>query len=333
MRSNKSLSAILMTVLLLLGSLMVLNSTEGGPSRDYNPHIWSGEVTPSIGDVNTTFNFTLNYRDGQNNTPTSVLVAVDGFFYNMTSENETLLNISIAEKFYYNHTGSFAPGTHEYFFYAVTANGSDRYPSLPYNRTFKVYSSSPNDPELIDPQHHPNRPTSETKINFTIKYRDLDGDAPKNVFLQIFYGTTHNHTYPMNITPGNYSIGVQCYIIGMKLDWGNLLYRFIAENIKGEIVLNPEEGEYNLDIVKDHPPILYNNTIYPPHPDQDEVINFSVNYSDFENDPPLFVVLEIYDSDMGFFKSFEMVQSQGYNYHYRCVIYGKYNIDGRSVFL
>lgn len=317
MRSTTMYQVLLLTAILFLSSLIIPIDTKAGPSRDFNPDIWSGKVTPSIGDVNTTFNFTLNYRDGQNNTPTSVLVAVDGFFYNMTSENETLLNISIAEKFYYNHTGSFAPGTHEYFFYAATANGSDRYPPPPNNRTFKVYVSSPNDPELSDPQTHPYRPTTDTGVNFSIKYRDLDGDAPRNVVVEIYDGFNMD-TYGMNYSSGNYTNGVSCSLIGLKLDEGNYSYRFHAVNVRNETVYNPPSGHYSLyiapNVTVDHPPVLYNNSRYPAEPKESEKVYFFVNYKDADNDAPISIWVEIKDYNRSFSKNIDMTKHQNYSY-------------------
>ncbi len=344
MRSSKSLSAILMTVLLLLGSLIVLNSTEAGPSRDYNSYIWDGKVTPTTGEVNTTFNFTLSYRDDLNNTPNGILVAVDGFFYNMTSENETLLHIRTGETFFFNHTGSIAPGTHEFYFNAYTVNGTRRYPSSS-NLTFFLNGSVSNDPELIDPQYHPDRPTAETGVNFTVKYRDLDGDAPEHVVVEIYDGY-NIETYGMNISSGNYTTGVWCSIIRLKLDEGNYSYRYFAMNFKNETVYNPSSGYYHLYIASpepiDHPPILYNNSIYPSHPDEDETIYFSVNYRDIDNDAPLGIAVYIFDSEKSYYKSLslETYQSYSYNigltyttnttlpsgtYYYRYMAYNTYN--------
>jgi hypothetical protein len=176
-------------------------------------------------------------------------------------------------------------------------------------------------PELLDFEYFPKNPTSETGVNLTITYKDLDGDPPESVYVHFDDGPDDfDEYYSMNVSSGNYSQGVTCYIIGLKLAVGNYKFKFHAINYLNETVSYPESpgGRFVFKIAPpdpiDHPPVLYNHSIYPSDPQNGDHVHFYVNYRDADNDAPGGVYLQIHDYNRSFSKNLAMYSYQNYSY-------------------
>lgn len=314
-------SALFLTTILLLSAASGLLSADKGQTRSSVPLVLHGKVYPDHGGTNTNFNFTVDYVDYDGDIPLYVQVCIDGNTYNMTSTNKTLDNIENGEEFYFNSITSFSKGNHTFSFNTESIDGSFRTPRVG-NYSFEVKDpADPYYPELLDFEYFPKNPTSETGVNLTITYKDLDGDPPESVYVHFDDGPDDfDESYSMNVSSGNYSQGVTCYVIGLKLAVGNYKFKFHATNYLNETVSYPEStgGRFVFYIAppesKDHPPVLYNNSRYPAEPKESEKVYFFVNYKDADNDAPISIWVEIKDYNRSFSKNIDMTKHQNYSY-------------------
>lgn len=109
--------------------LITVNDGEGGSdSNSFNitvdtaivntqPVLTSGQISPTTGDTDTSFTFTVHYQDADGDAPESVNVMIDGEMHEMALESGDSSDGT------YSYTTKLSEGTHSYYF---TANdGTD----------------------------------------------------------------------------------------------------------------------------------------------------------------------------------------------------------------
>ncbi len=120
-------------------------------------------------------------------------------------------------------------------------------------------------------------------FNFTVYYIDTDGDAP-------FYANVTidqiGHAMSNSYGSTNYTRGVN-YHYNTTLTAGTHSYSFWFYNNKGEEVLDPAAGSYSLTVLSRNEslPTLTNPSFLPVRPVKGTPVNFSVTYTDLDNDP------------------------------------------------
>jgi hypothetical protein len=84
------------------------------------PVLTSGNVSPTLGNPSTNFNFTVNYIDSDGDSPSFISLLLDGTTHDMTAAGSNF----IAGAVYYYNTTILRLGTHSYLFNASDGNYS-----------------------------------------------------------------------------------------------------------------------------------------------------------------------------------------------------------------
>jgi PKD repeat protein len=146
-------------------------------------------------------------------------------------------------------------------------------------------------PVLVNAGVTPSSGNTSTLFNFTVTYKDADGDVPWSVEVYID-GSNHN----MTGIGSNATFGITFYY-ATTLSAGNHSYYFYAMNNLREIAIDPKNTTYALFVSSGsgsgNKPQLLNSQYLPSRPIANQTINFTVWYKDIDNDAPNFVNLEI----------------------------------------
>lgn len=95
---------------------MLVDVTNNAPTLTYD------QVAPSSGYRSTTFNFTVNYTDSDNDPPYYIYVNIDGSNYTMTKVNASDTTYTDGTDYYYTNSG-YSVAVHNYRFY--TSDGAN----------------------------------------------------------------------------------------------------------------------------------------------------------------------------------------------------------------
>ncbi len=212
------------------------------------PTLAGGAVTPSSGTTSTFFNFTVTYADQEGDSPVDYLVYIDGSPHQMTAEGANYVG---GVPYYYST--QVAGGNHTYYF-----NFSD---SVLRNVTVAAAGPYVNRaPTLSGQAVDPEFGSNSTLFNFTVTYRDLDGEPPSTYRISLddvlhdcaqssedylggaayYYNTTLDpgtHGYYFTFSDGNYtnttteaegptvySLGANCEGSPLEDGWSILEY-------------------------------------------------------------------------------------------------------------
>ncbi|NVM30406.1 MAG: zinc-ribbon domain-containing protein, partial [Candidatus Helarchaeota archaeon] len=246
-------------------------------SNFFVPDLISAIVAPPTGDQYTEFNFTVIYRDTDDNQPIDVNVLINGTPYSMNKVNPSDVNYTDGCLFQY--LTYLTPGTYDYSFECND--------SIFYNSTATVVGLVVNEsnfftPNLISAAVIPPTGNQYTEFNFTVIYRDTDDNQPTYVNV-IINGTPFlmnkvnpsdvNYTdgclyqYLTYLTPGTYDYSFECN--------DSLYYNTTVTMGLGVIRVNL------------FTPNLIGANVTPTMGDQFTQFNFSVIYSDVDNDGPV----------------------------------------------
>ncbi|MBN1539055.1 MAG: hypothetical protein JW939_02840, partial [Candidatus Thermoplasmatota archaeon] len=136
----------------------------------------------------------------------------------------------------------------------------------------------------------------DTLLNFSVIYRDVDGDAPLFVSL-VIVSTSHNMTEIMEVN-STYSTGVK-FFYTTCLAAGTYNYYFFTHNVLREYAVNPGNGTHSLTVQpRISGPHLYNATFTPSRPLNTTGVNFSVMYKHTNGSSPRHVLLILHDPSM-----------------------------------
>ncbi len=281
-------------IFVIMMSLTMINiiemETKSEPTRSNAPTLQANFVNPSTGYNTTLFNFTIWYQDMDGDATSFINISIDNNFYSMTQDTMNGSDWSRGVQFHY--TTYLSTGLHNYYFY--TNNTQFEYVRLPsigsYNMTVNVKSNTTS--FLTNPGYKPERPTTTTGVNFTIKFQDTTGFAPVYVNMLLSQQGV-NSTYNMTEIGTDHGLGVVCYH-EITLKAGLASYRFEAMDYQGNYLFLPKIGMYTLNITATgSAPTLTNASVDPQNPNENESIDFSVLYTDIDNDPPTYVKVMI----------------------------------------
>ena len=156
-------------------------------TADPIPSLSSGDVTPDIDEIGSTFTYTVTYSDPDGDTP-SVNVYIDGVEYNMTKISGTYTSGAT----YRFTTSTLDLGSHFYYFRASDGTSSVRLPaSATYEGPTVVLPNQ--SPVLSSGSVSPSSGTTSATFTYEVTYSDADGDTPSYVKVYVD-GSPHSMT-------------------------------------------------------------------------------------------------------------------------------------------
>ncbi|MGA1822365.1 MAG: hypothetical protein ACMUIG_07550 [Thermoplasmatota archaeon] len=276
----------------------------------------SGGHYPSNPVHNQTVNFTVTFTDSGNLPPNIIQLAIKAsgsfmpyIFYNMSVGSGTNYTKGVV----YYKTLKLPAGNYSYYFQATPGNMLTIIFFYPAGATpISLYvrpngSLKDNPPQLYSSSTSPRNPTSDQAVNFTVYYKDIDGDAPSYLLLVIRSGNSIMN-YSMKGIGTGYGRGV-VYYKSLKLKSGNHTYYFVTAS-KNYSARLPGSGSLTLyvspPVKKDNSPVLYTPGVNPGKPNSSTPINFTIYYKDADNDAPSSMLLYLSASGSRNFTSYNM---------------------------
>ncbi|UCE38187.1 MAG: VCBS repeat-containing protein, partial [Thermoplasmata archaeon] len=278
------------------------------------PSLTDAEVIPLSGASGNYFNFTVNYLDPNNDAPVGVLVNItgpSGGDFMMLEVNASDTNYVDGKYYYYNLT--LFEGTYSFHFSATDG--------IYWVETVEV-SDSPevlnNIPILSGEAVDPTQDYGGQYFNFTVVYTDLDDEPPIEITLNLT-GPSGGTFIMMeeDALDINYADGKDFYYI-LTLDAGTYSYHFAASD--GNYFIETVEV-LDSPVVLNNAPILTEAIVNPAIDYSGEYFNFTVNYSDLDNDVPTNITVNITGPSGGIFTMMEvdlgdLVFTDGKLYYY-----------------
>jgi hypothetical protein len=208
----------------LLNRLPLLN--EGGVYFDY-------------GTDKNVYTYTVKYEDRDKCKPPRVVKAiVDGI------PHEMKLHKGTANDGIYLYQTSLKPGPHAYYFVALDGDGDCvTHPALGFLRGPDVAGARNEAPLLLDPKLDPQIGTNVTKFNYSVFYRDDDGDPAALALIYV-----DGVPYKMTRTAGTAANGIYTY---RCRDFRTTMhdYYFYFEDGRGGTRRVPEIGAFHGPVV------------------------------------------------------------------------------------
>ena len=159
---------------------------EEGPNKpldDYPPELDRARHKPTYGSPDSTFMFTIRYRDMENTPPASINLEVDNRSYPMTQAPVKKTTTHVKGVVYEATVTNLGWGPHRYRF---TASDGAYTTSTPWQQGPIVGGEDPNwnaTPEFDDFWVEPSDGTPSDEYVFTVIYSDEDDDPPAQILL------------------------------------------------------------------------------------------------------------------------------------------------------
>jgi len=223
---------------------------------NHAPVLSSGGVSPTSGDTNTDFVFTVSATDADGDTLT-VKVEIDGVSYQMTGTGP------------FTYTTKLSEGTHTFNFTAsdgkengTLAGGSITVSAAPQNHA----------PVLSNSGVSPTSGNTTTDFVFSVNATDEDGDTlTVNVEIDgVYYLMTG--TGPFTYTT--------------KLSEGTHTFNFTANDTKENVSLQGGSITVSAAPPPNHAPKLTAPSVSPASGDTNTEFTFTITYTDEDNDAP-----------------------------------------------
>jgi hypothetical protein len=253
-------------------SVVYSYSQAASASGNIAPQLSNGIVAPSTGDPSTSFYYSVDYSDSNNDSPATISVYIDDAPSSMT------LNSGVASKGTYKSLAySLDLGTHTYYFSATDGNGgSARLPSSGSTSGPEVTDG----PELSGGKVDPASGTSSTKFYYEVIYDDPDGYVPSEIYVYVD-GTSSYIILESGVAyEGTYKS------VAHLLDSGDHNYYFTATNEQGKSVRLPVSGTFSGPKVN-NPPQLSEGNVSPASGKSSSNFYYYVNCYDEEGDSPV----------------------------------------------
>jgi predicted transcriptional regulator len=238
-----------------------------------------GNVTPTKGNISTTFTYILTYDSstGGGNGISDYKVIIDGVSHNMTwvsGDNYT--------KGRYEYKTKLGIGNHNYYFTAKIGGILGR---LPVTRSYEGPKVIDEVPRLFNGAVTPTVGYENSTFEFTVYYADPEGKSPTTAEVYV-NGSYHDMTY----VSGSNKTGAK-YSFKMPLLAGNYQFRFNFSDGKNNVKL-PSQGYYPGPTVSkpgqplNYPPVLFNGTVTPQTGNSSTNFVYTVYYKDLNGDSP-----------------------------------------------
>ena len=179
------------------------------------PNLTSESIFPNTGDQFTVFNFSVIYRDLDNNPPDLINLMINGTSYSLQKQNP--LDLDYTDGCLYYIATQLNPGNYTFWFECTDGKFSNLTSIFGLN----VIETNNHAPWLVNPQVSPQIGTNTTMFDFTAWYYDLDNNYPSSINITI--NSTTYIMLPVNPLDFNAMDGLQ-YSFNTTFDYG--YYRF-----------------------------------------------------------------------------------------------------------
>ncbi|MFX0069692.1 MAG: C25 family cysteine peptidase [Candidatus Hermodarchaeota archaeon] len=244
----------------------------------FKPTLTNESVTPKIGYADTLITFTVNYTDIENNAPSNVYVIVNSIPYEMNKQDE--LDDDYTDGCIYEVSLYLNPKQGNYSYYFWCSNEFVSSATSNIHDDLKIHSK----PTLTNENVLPLTGYPDTLFTFSVNYTDLDNDAPSQINL-IINGTPY--TMVKQNSNDNYYADGCIYVNSTNLPLA--LYDYIYYFNCSDGIHFYTTNEYNLRVHSK--PTLTNESISPKIGYADTLITFKVNYTDLDNEAPIYSYL------------------------------------------
>jgi hypothetical protein len=274
------------------------------------------------GNASTTFTYTVTYTDLDNHEPGSITVNISGPTHNGDWDMEEVDSGDTDYtdgKLYRYITNEYVNGSYKYNFAATDSEGAWAV-TIEDSKPLVVNSL----PILLDPEVAPVSGTIETLFTYTVTYYDLDNHAPSGIFVNIT-GPFHSGPWPMIPVDGgdlNYKDGKEYIYTYPGLIIGSYSFHCAASDSQGAW---RETSEISKPDVFNTPPVLSGHNLDPTVGDAGFDFNYTVFYTDLDNQAPGNITVTITGPFSGNFTMVEWDPSDtdytdGKKYYYNVTI-------------
>ena len=258
---------------------------EGGPwgniienNNYYAPTLTSGSVSPPTGNLTTSFTYSVDYADADNDTPAVIQVVIDGTPNDLVKQDAG--DEDYTDGCTYVHTTALPGGSHQYHFLASDGGSTVRLPIAGEQAGPTVNLA----PTLTAGGVSPSNGSPSTSFTFSVNYTDVNDDAPGYIRV-VINGTPFDM---VKQDPGDAAYADGClYNYTSVLSAGTHTYYFEASDGEESARL-PSIGEYSGPDVNSAPSLTAGGAS-PVNGTPATTFTFSVNYSDADNDPPTYI--------------------------------------------
>lgn len=307
------------------------------------PILVDPKVLPVSGYIDTLFNFTVTYYDLDNHPPSNISVNITGLSHSgpwvMLEVDGSDIDYTDGKNYYYTWFGFVIDS---YSFHCAANDTEGAWRETPEIFEPIVLNSRPtlSDHNLLPSVGDP----GVTDFNYTVTYTDLDNQAPTEINVTIFGPSGGNYSMiavdPLDL---DYSDGKEYYYNTTLAAAGTYSYRFDAWDSGGLWAIaildsGPSVGQEE--------PVLSQPDVSPIIGIRTTLYNFTVNYSDQQNDPAGIINLSLSGPVSGNFTMLEvdpgdMTTSDGKFFYYETssltkglysfIIYGEDNKGNPTV--
>ncbi|MHA1149731.1 MAG: choice-of-anchor X domain-containing protein [Promethearchaeota archaeon] len=247
------------------------------------PTLTDGYFAPLSGNQSTLITFFVNYTDADNNASVYVRVVIDGNPYDMQQQDP--LDLDYTNGCIFNKT-LILDGNYSYYFICSDGLVSTN-TSIEVGPIIEVKNLTP--PTLTDQNVDPNPgELSVQDIYFNVTYTDAENNAPEIIVL-----TLDGVNYTMlKQDPSDFDCTDGCvYYYIVKIHFLGLHeYNFTAWDGLYWVYLST----FTVSIIQTNPPTLSNADVTPKNGQYGvTLINFTVTYTDINNDAPSYVYVQI----------------------------------------
>nr|MDO8118144.1 hypothetical protein [Candidatus Sigynarchaeota archaeon] len=204
----------------------LINTNHAFPTNDNAPILSQGKVDTYNTNCTHEFEFTVTYSDADNDFPVNINVIVNNTACSMEkaiiSENNYTLGVA------YRYRTYLLPGNYHFYFNATDGLFSARFPSISNITNLTVTSVNTHSPTLQSGTHITDEGFNDTKVMFSVLYKDLDNNPPQTI--RVIVDGSDNYTLqPANLTRNNYMNLVE-YTASILLDGGYHDYYFTCDD-------------------------------------------------------------------------------------------------------
>ncbi|UCE36686.1 MAG: putative Ig domain-containing protein [Thermoplasmata archaeon] len=268
------------------------------------PYFRKGKVLPIEGYITTEFKYSVFYFDLDNQAPGNITVNISGPWHAGSwkmIEKDTLDEYYVdGKEYYYTYTG-LKIGSYSFHIWAndsqgLGANTSERDEPIIHNTR----------PTLSGHNLNPKAGDVGAYFNYTVIYTDLDNQTAGNITVNIT-GPSYAENLTMNAfdpLDTNYTDGKFYYLNITLSNEGTYNYTIYANDSDGLWAIPIFDSGPNVG--SDAPPLLTQPMVNPETGFTTTWFNFTVNFTDFQNDSADVILLNLSGPSGGLFTMFEV---------------------------
>jgi hypothetical protein len=252
------------------------------------PELFENPLVPSSGYENETFNFTVNYKDIDNDPPDEILVNITDHGTYTLMELDSLDQDYSDGKDYYLKLGGFKFGNAYSYHFAASDSKGFWVETIEIDEP--VIINCP--PSLSNPDIDNNTGNASTTFTFTVTFTDLENEPPDSISVNIS-GPSHSGEWTMQpVDPGdeNYTDGKDYEYTYQGFINGFYSFHFAASDSEGAWDETPEDPR---PLVVNSLPILLDPEVSPQTGYIDTDFKFTVTYYDLDDHPPSEIYVNI----------------------------------------